>query len=94
MDLAVIKEMITMFGQAGESAKELCIWWILSRYLPTIIFGACWSGIAIWTLKAGINLIRNNIASEKLSRVIGVYPWNDRQLKNAIACLEKHKDEI
>ena len=94
MDLAVIKEMITMFGQAGESAKELCIWWILSQYLPTIIFGACWSGIAIWVLKAGINLIRNNIASEKLRRVVSAYSWNDQQLENAIACLEKHKDEI
>ena len=95
MDIEVIKEMLTLFGQAGESATELCILWIISQYVPTIIFGMCWSGIAIWVLRTAHRLLITYLVSEKLRRAAGVSSyWSSREVTRAINCLTKNKDEI
>ena len=92
MDIEIVREMITMLEQVGESTKELCIWWIILQYLPTIIFGTCWSCISIWVLKIAKDIIINYLASERLRKAAGVSCfWGRSELNSAIKILEKHK---
>ena len=94
MDAATMKEMLTLFGQAGESAKELFFWWIVLENVPPIIFGACWSGIFIWVLKKCYGLFKNHLVSEQLRLAAGVYYWNNEHIKKATKLLTEHWDEI